>query len=190
MPRAPRIQYPDALYHVWTNGNRDCAIYRDADDREVHLGLIAHSTREDGWICRAYCQMTTHYHLLVQTPDANLDRAMHRLNSAYAHWFNKRHGYSGHLFKQRYGTELVLTDTYLLGLARYIVLNPVRARICRHPADWPWSSYRATAGLANAPAFLKDDWLLQVFGCGDVSEGRSRFRQFVDAGLGDGARHP
>ena len=189
MPRAPRVQYPNALYHVWTNGNRNCAVYRDADDREFQLALIANSTREDGWICHAYCQMTTHYHLLIQTPEANLDRAMHRLNSTHARWFNKRHGYSGHLFKRRYGAELVLDDSYLVGLARYIVLNPVRARMCRHPADWPWSSYRAMAGLATPPAFLDDTWLMGVFGSGDVSKGRRRFRQFVEDELSSGARH-
>jgi putative transposase len=182
MARPPRIQFADAIYHVWTNGNRDSAIYEDVDDREIHLGFIELSAREDGWICHAYCQMTTHYHLLVQTPDANLDGAMHRFNSAYAHWFNKRHGHSGHLFKRRYKAELVLSDSYLLEVARYIVLNPVRARICRDPRDWPWSSYRATAGLARAPAFLDNEWLVRVFG-GELAEARRRFRRFVDEGL-------
>ena len=188
MPRPPRIQFPDAIYHVWTNGNRDDVIYEDVDDRDVHFSLIAHSVREDGWLCHGYCQMTTHYHLLVQTPEANLDRAMHRLNSGYAHWFNKRHGHSGHLFKQRYSAELVRTDEYLREVSRYIVLNPVRARICRHPGDWPWSSFRATAGLARAPAFLDDEWLLRVFGK-DVPTGRRRFRRFVEDGLDPGAWH-
>jgi len=186
--RPARIQYPDAIYHVWTNGNRDCAIFDDVDDREVHLGFLDHVTREHGWSCYAYCQMTTHFHLLVQTPEPNLDRTMHRLNSGYAHWYNHRHGQSGHLFKRRYDAELVLTESYLLEVARYVVLNPVRARICRRPEEWPWSSYRANIGLAKAPAFLDNDWLASVFG-GDVSKGRSRFRRFVDDGLRTGARH-
>jgi putative transposase len=188
MARPPRILSDDAIYHVWTNGNRDCAIFHDVDDREVHLGFIDHAFREDGWICHAYCQMTTHYHLLVQTPDPNLDQAMHRLNSGYAHWFNKRHGYSGHLFKQRYDAEVVLTESYLLEVARYVVLNPVRARICRRPEEWPWSSYRAAIGLGKAPAFLDNDWLVSLFRAG-AEEGRRRFRQFVEDGLSEGARH-
>jgi REP element-mobilizing transposase RayT len=90
------------MYHVSTQGNRDCALYHDVDDREVFLSLAARAVELDGWICHAYCEMTTHYHLLIQTPKANLDKGMHRLNSAYAHWFNKRHGQTGHLFKRRY----------------------------------------------------------------------------------------
>ena len=189
MPRPPRVLYPDAMYHVWANGNRDCAIFEDADDREFLLALVKHCGGEDGWICHAYCQMTTHYHLLVQTPEPNLDRAMHRLNSSYAHWFNRRHDHSGHLFKRRYGCEPVERHEYLLELARYIVLNPVRARMCRHPGDWPWSSYRATVGLIDRPTFLDDDWLVRVFN-EDVSEGRRRFARFVDDGINGGARHP
>jgi REP-associated tyrosine transposase len=188
MGRAPRIQFPDAVYHVWTNGNRDCEIFKDVDDREIHLGFIDDGVREDGWICHAYCQMTTHYHLVVQTPEANLDRVMHRLNSAYAHWFNRRHGYSGHLFKQRYDAEAVLTEPYALEVARYVALNPVRARICRRAEEWPWSSYRANVGLAKAPAFLDNDWVVSLFGNG-VPEGRRRFRQFVEEAVSTGARH-
>ena len=188
MPRFPRIQFADAIYHVWTNGNRNSAIYSDFDDREGQLAFVGDAVCDDGWLCLAYCQMTTHYHLLVQTPGANLDRAMHRLNSGYAHWFNKRHGFSGHLFKRRYGAELVLSESYLLHVARYIVLNPVRARICRDPIDWPWSSYRAHIGTARPPAFLDTDWLGRVLAC-DVGRSRRRFRQFVESELGDGARH-
>ena len=188
MGRPPRVRYVDAIYHVWTTGNRNCAIFNDVDDREIHLGFIGHGVEKDGWVCHAYCQMTTHYHLLAQTPEANLDRAMHRLNSAYAHWFNKRHGYSGHLFKQRYDAELVLTESYMLEVARYVALNPVRARVCRHPEEWAWSSYRANIGKAKAPAFLDNDWLVSLFGRG-VREGRRRFRTFVEEGVSPGARH-
>jgi REP element-mobilizing transposase RayT len=188
MARHPRVLFAGAMYHVSIQGNRDCSIYVDVDDRETHLSLIADGVCEDGWICHAYCQMTTHYHLLVQTPEPNLDRAMHRLNSAYAHEFNRRHGYSGHLFKQRYSAKLVVDDLHLLEVARYVVLNPVEARMCRHPKDWPWSSYQATVGLAKTPSFLDNDWLVRVFD-EDVSKGRRRFVRFVDEGLTTGARH-
>lgn len=83
------------MHHVSIQGNRDCSLYDDVDDREVFLFMTARAVEQDGWICHAYCQMTTHYHLLVQTPEPNLDRGMHRLNSAYAHWFNKRHAHTG-----------------------------------------------------------------------------------------------
>jgi hypothetical protein len=71
MPRNPRVQFPGAIYHISTQGNRDCPIYDDVDDREVFLSLTARAVEQDGWICHAYCQMTTHYHLLVQTPEPN-----------------------------------------------------------------------------------------------------------------------
>jgi putative transposase len=182
MPRNPRVQFPGAIYHISTQGNRDCSLYDDVDDREVFLSLTARAVEQDGWICHAYCQMTTHYHLLVQTPEPNLDRGMHRLNSAYAHWFNKRHAYTGHLFKRRYNPAPVTGQEHLLEVVRYVVLNPVRARMCRHPAEWPWSSYGATAGLTKAPSFLDTTWTTQLFG-GDVETGRRRFVEFVENGM-------
>jgi REP element-mobilizing transposase RayT len=189
MGRLPRVFYAGGLYHVTAIGNRDCVIFEDVDDREMHLWLTEALVRDDGVVCHAYCQMTNHYHLLLQTPEPNLDRAMHRFNSAYAHWFNRKHGHSGHLFKQRYSARPVLTDAHLLEAARYVVLNPVRAKMVRHPKDWPWSSYQATAGLTAAPAFLDIDWLVQVFN-DDVVAGRRRFVRFVDDELANGDRHP
>jgi putative transposase len=182
MPRLPRVQFPGAMYHVSIQGNRDCSIYNDVDDREVFLSITARAVELDGWICHAYCEMTTHYHLLIQTPKANLDRGMHRLNSAYAHWFNKRHAHEGHLFKRRYSARPVVDQSHLLHVVRYVVLNPVRARMCRHPREWPWSSYAATAGLVKAPAFLDIRWTAELF-AGDVAKGRRRFVQFVEEGI-------
>ncbi len=126
--------------------------------------------------------MTTHYHLLIQTREANLDKGMQRLNSAYAHWFNKRHSYTGHLFKRRYNAAPVVGQAHLLWVVRYVVMNPVEARMCRHPAEWKWSSYSATAGLVPAPAFLDTTWTAELFG-GDVETGRRRFVEFVENGL-------
>jgi putative transposase len=171
------------MYHVSTQGNRDCALYHDVDDREVFLSLAARAVELDGWVCHAYCEMTTHYHLLIQTPKANLDKGMHRLNSAYAHWFNKRHGQTGHLFKRRYNAAQVVGQAHLLWVTRYIVVNPVEARMCRHPSEWAWSSYAATAGLTKAPPFLDTAWTVELFG-GDVRTGRRRFVSFVENGLG------
>jgi putative transposase len=182
MPRPPRIQFPGAIYHVSIQGNRDCSIYDDVDDREAFLLITARAVEQDDWICHGYCEMTTHYHLFVQTPEPNLDRGMHRLNSAYAHWFNKRHAHEGHLFKPRYSAKPVVDQSHLLEVVRYVVLNPVRARMCRHPREWPWSSYAATAGLVKAPSFLDTRWTAELFG-GDVEEGRRRFVQFVDEGI-------
>jgi len=108
--------------------------------------------------------MTNHYHLLVETPRPTLARGMRGLNGVYTQRFNRRHGRPGHLFQGRYTAVLVERESHLLELCRYVVLNPVRARMVRRPEDWPWSSYRATAGLAPEPAWLVTPWLLGHFG--------------------------
>jgi hypothetical protein len=106
---------------------------------------------------------------------------MQYLNARYAEWFNWRHGYSGHLFQGRFWSELVDSDEYLFEVARYIVLNPVRAGICRHPLDWPWSSYAATVGVAPSPAFLTYEWLLELFAT-DLRKARTAYAAFVSEG--------
>ena len=106
----------------------------------------------DGLLCHAYCLMENHYHLLVETPRANLDDAMQRLNGTYAMRFNRHHERTGHVFQGRYGAKLITDDDYALTVVRYIAANPVQAGLCAAPEEWPWSSYAATAGLASAPS--------------------------------------
>jgi len=101
------------------------------------LGLAQHL---DGLLCHAYCLMPNHYHLLVETPRANLDDAMQRLNGTYALRFNRHHERTGHLFQGRYGSTLITDDDYALTVVRYIAANPVQAGLCAGPEDWPWSS--------------------------------------------------
>src|SRR5205085_354946 len=125
------------------------------------------------WRCHTYCWMTNHFHLLLETPNADISGGMQRLNGMYAQWFNWRHGYEGHVFDRRFASVLVEGHAHLLELARYIVLNPVRAGLCRHPGEWRWSSYRATTGECDRPAFLQTAWLLSLF-----SENPKRARQF------------
>jgi REP-associated tyrosine transposase len=105
-------------------------------------------------VIHAYCLMTNHVHLLVETPHANLAHGMQRLLAHYAREHNVRAGRRGHLFERRYLDRLVETDEHLISTARYLARNPVEARLCAHPVDWLWSSYRATAGLARCPRFL------------------------------------
>jgi hypothetical protein len=123
--------------------------------------------------------MGTHYHLLVTTPHMNLDSGMHRLNSRYAQSFNHHHGQYGHLVKDRYYSGLVEADGHFLELFRYLALNPVKAGICRHPADWPWSSYGAAIGWARVPPFLDVERALRLFAL-DPAIGRERLRDFVE----------
>lgn len=108
--------------------------------------------------------MSNHYHLLVETPDGNLSKGMRQLNGAYTQRFNRTHERVGHVFQGRYKAILVQKETYLLELARYVVLNPVRARMVRAPEDWPWSSYRAMIGTLAAPDWLETRWIPGAFG--------------------------
>jgi putative transposase len=130
------------------------------------------------WRCHTFCLMPNHYHLLVETPAPNLSAGMQRLNGLYAQWFNDLYGCTGHAFERRFFSRLVESDYYLFRLARYIVLNPVRARMCEEAWSWKWSSYRALAGEALAPKFLTTDWLLQRF-APDRREAQESFRSYV-----------
>jgi len=127
--------------------------------------------------------MTNHYHLLIETPGANLSRGMHLLNGVYTQWFNRQHGRVGHLLQGRYKAILVEKESHLLELARYIVLNPVRAKMVRSVRDWPWSSYRATSSQTNIPEFLAIDWVLSQFDSDPASAVRA-YRRFVQQGRG------
>lgn len=117
----------------------------------MFLEVLSEVCERFNWECHAYCLMSNHYHLLIETPDANLSQGMRQLNGVYTQRFNRVHGRVGHVFQGRYKGILVEKDSYLLELARYIVLNPVRAGMVRSAKDWPWSSYRATCGQIKPP---------------------------------------
>jgi hypothetical protein len=108
---------------------------------------------------------------------------MQRLNSAFAQWFNRRRRRVGHLFQGRYHASMIEEEPHLLEVSRYVVLNPVRAGLCETPESWRWSSFRATAGLASAPAFLAAGAVLRHFGA-DEAQARARYRAFVHEGEG------
>lgn len=184
MSRPIRIEFGGALYHVTARGNRREAIYVDDTDRERFLAVLGGVVNDFNWVCHAWCLMTNHYHLLIETPDGNLSKGMRQLNGVYTQASNRRHGRVGHLFQGRYKAILVDNDSYLLELARYVVLNPVRARMVENPGDWSWSSYRAMTGQADRPAWLAVDGLLAAFGQRrlDAAKGYARF---VHAGMGD-----
>jgi REP element-mobilizing transposase RayT len=183
MTRPLRLEFPGALYHVTSRGNAREDIYLDDEDRKTFLAILAELVKRFNWLCHAYCLMGNHYHLVVETPDANLSAGMRQLNGLYTQRFNRRHNRVGHVFQGRYKAILVERDSYLLELCRYVVLNPVRARIVRDPARYPWSSYRATAGTGNRPPFLSVDWILSQFARTPTSA-RRRYADFVIAGTG------
>lgn len=184
MARQLRLEYPGAVYHVTSRGNARNAIYADHGDRESFLKALHSVVTRHHWLCHAYCLMGNHYHLLIETPAGNLSRGMRHLNGVYTQAYNKRHGLVGHLFQGRFKAILVEKDSYLLQLCRYIVQNPVAAHLTQTPGEWPWSSFRATAGLTSAPQWLTVDWILDQFG-ENIDEARTRYREFVGDGIMD-----
>lgn len=186
MARPLRIEFPGALYHVTTRGNARQDIFLDDEDRQRFLGVLTHVVARFHLLLHAYCLMDNHFHLVVETPDANLSKAMRQLNGVYTQAFNRRHGRVGHLLQGRFKAILVDRDSYLLELCRYVVLNPVRAKTTRKPDSYHWSSYRATAGLIPAPAFLAEDWVLSQFGRQRAAAQR-KYQAFVAEGIGHGS---
>lgn len=183
MARPLRIEFAGALYHLTSRGDRREAIFEDDADREAFLGVLAEVVERYHWICHAFCLMTNHYHLVVETMDGNLSQGMRQLNGVYTQASNRRHSRLGHLFQGRFKGILVDKDAYLLELSRYVVLNPVRARMVGLPEQWPWSSYRALLGEAPVPSWLAVDGLLSQFGS-DRAEARQHYRRFVLDGMG------
>jgi REP element-mobilizing transposase RayT len=154
MGRPPRLQVAGAVYHITCNGARDVMLYRDEDDRRIWFHILAIALSRADMICHSYCQMGTHFHLVLETREPNIALGMQRLNWLYSLTFNKKYGTRGHLFEARYGAKLIQSESHLLNTISYIARNPVEAGLCRSPLDWPWSSYRATVGLAEPPPFL------------------------------------
>jgi putative transposase len=183
MTRPLRIEFAGALYHVTSRGDRRGEIYRDESDRIAWLAVLAETCYRYNFVVHSFCQMTNHYHLLVETIDGGLGQGMRQLNGAYSQYFNQRHRLVGHVFQGRYKAILVQKESYLLELARYVVLNPVRAGIVTAPELWRWSSQRYFQNGEEPPTWLETDWLLAHFG-NDRVRAVSAYMEFVARGVG------
>ncbi|MEK6777678.1 MAG: transposase [bacterium] len=183
MARPLRIEYPGAVYHVTSRGNDKKPVFKDDQDRNNFLHALQHVNKRYHWLCHAYCLMTNHYHLLIETPDGNLSIGMRQLNGLYTQRFNKWHGKTGHIFQGRYKAILIQKDSHLLEVCRYVVLNPVRAKMVAKPEDYAFSSYLATAGRVKPHPCLTTDWVLSQFD-GKRGEAGKGYRQFVSLGVG------
>jgi putative transposase len=159
MSRPLRLEFPGAIYHVTSRGDRREPIYRDDQDRAAHLEVLAQALQRFDAQVLAYCLMGNHYHLVLHTRAANLSRLMRHLNGVYTQRFNRRHGLVGHLFQGRFKAILVDRDAYLLTLCRYVERNPVASGLVSKAADWSWSSGRAHLGLVPTPSWLDTDGL-------------------------------
>ncbi len=178
MARPLRIEFPNATYHVTSRGNERRDIFYSDADREHFLMLLGRAVRRFGWSVTAWVLMTNHFHLVVQTPQPNLSRGMQWLNGTYAAWFNARHQRVGHLFQGRFKAVLLEKERYFTNVLRYVVLNPVRARIVARPEEYYWSSYRGTAGIDQPHDWMDLDAVLAAFGqSSDIAQ--ISYRQFV-----------
>jgi putative transposase len=180
MPRPARDANPGDYFHVCTRGNNRCDIYTDDEERQLFLTLLDRCRIKHNWRIYAWCLMTTHYHLVLATPDGGLSEGMCRLNGGFAQWWNKRRGREDHLFGKRFASTKVTSDAHLLVAIRYVLRNPVKAGMCDDPAGWRWSSYRASVGLDRAPPLLALGELLGLFGV-EPGPAASSLRGFVES---------
>jgi len=183
MSRPLRLEFSGALYHVTSRGNERKAIYIQENDFELFLNILSDVCEKFNWAIHAYCLMTNHYHLLIETPDANLSKGMRQLNGVFTQSINRKHQRVGHLFHGRFKAILVDKDAYLLELTRYIVLNPVRARMVDSPSEWLWSSFHHMVRREMSPPWLATDALLQLFSS-NRKQAICEYKKFVDEGVG------
>lgn len=185
MARPLRIELSGGIYHVTSRGDGREDIFLSDQDRIAWLEVFGQTCERFNWVCHAWCQMTNHYHLLVETPEANLAQGMRQLNGVYTQRFNRNHERVGHVFQGRYKAIIVERDSYLMELARYVVLNPLRAHMVKRLEDWQWSSYLATCCQVPTQGWLQTDWVLAQFG--ELrSSAIEKYVQFVH----EGARLP
>jgi REP element-mobilizing transposase RayT len=177
------LEFSGALYHVTSRGDGREDIFVDEEDRSGFLALLGTICTRFHWRIHAYCLMTNHYHLMVETVEATLSRGMRQLNGVYTQRFNRRHGRVGHVFQGRFKAILVQKESYLRELCRYVVLNPVRAGLVQDPGHWPWSSYQAVIGQEAAPGWLAVDEVLTGFGR-QQRRAIETYRRFVQEGIG------
>jgi len=183
LARPLRVEYPKAFYHIIQRGNERGKIFTSDSDRERFLNYLEDLNIRYRIIFHTYCLMDNHYHLLIETPEANLIKAMHSLSTSYTTYFNKRNKRSGHLFQGRYKSILIQADEYLHHLSRYIHLNPVRANLVRDPEEYRWSSYGFFISKVKTPTWLKTDFILCCFDK-DTQKARALYKHFVLEGIG------
>lgn len=186
MPRKERIEYAGAMYHVMDRGDRLEAIFQDDRDREIFLKTLGQMCERTGWRIHSYVLMGNHYHLLLETPEANLCAGMKWFQGTYTIRHNARHKLRGHLFQGRYKAVLVDGEdgTYFRTVSDYIHLNPVRAALIPEGDDlvnYLWSSFPALVGESdNPPSWLTAEWVLGEYSQSDTARGRREYREAME----------
>ena len=178
MSRPLRIEYSGAWYHVMNRGRRGEDIFSDREDYQLFLALLQETSEMFDVKISAYCLMPNHYHLLIQTPAANLSRAMRHINGVYTQRYNRRKNIDGQLFRGRYKCVLVEEDSHLLEVLRYIHRNPLRANLCQFAGDYPWSSHPGYLSGAKKWRWLHKEFLLGMFSK-QQNQARAQYKKFV-----------
>ncbi len=181
MPRKKHKWYPGAKLHVIARGNRRNDIFRDRTDYELYLNYLQEAIEyyDNRYHIIAYTLMTNHVHLEVETEDRDISDFIKRVHSRYAWNFNKKYNYIGHLFQDRYRSELIENDNYVLESSRYIHLNPVRARMVEHPAEYEWSSYSMYIGKEKEK-IIESEKLLFYF---NKENCRELYKSYVESAM-------
>lgn len=179
MSRPLRIEYPGAWYHVMNRGTGRRWIFKRDYHYDYFLSLLSDVTERYSAEVHAYCLMGDHYHLMLRTPEADLQRMMRHVNGVYTQYFNRKERTDGALFRGRYKAIIVDAQSYGLTLSRYIHRNPVEAGIVRRLAGYRWSSYPAYIGKVATPKWLFTDEILGAMG---KRQAKSRYKDYVSKG--------
>jgi putative transposase len=185
MARRPRLLLKGASYHVMARGNRRGKIFRSDADRLNFLERLSQACEKYHVRWRTFVIMNTHYHMIAETPYANLSEVMQFVNGTFTQDWNRRHKTTGHVFEGRFHSVLIETGQYMRNVYRYIALNPVEAGYVDSPTAWPWSGHRAVAGLVRAPEFLDLDNLEVSFGGSTKAEAQRYYREFIRVSADD-----
>ncbi|MGA1865380.1 MAG: REP-associated tyrosine transposase [bacterium] len=183
MARPLRIEYEGAFYHITARGDEGREIYQSRSDYDRFKGFLKEARDKYSCIVHCYVLMRNHYHLLLETPKANLSKIMHSINSSYTTYFNNSKNQNGHMFQGRYKACLVEPDSYLLELSRYVHLNPVRAEIAERPEDYPYSSYRSYIQKDREDLVYRN-LIWEMIAKGKQKDGVNRYKEFVDSTKG------
>jgi REP element-mobilizing transposase RayT len=184
--RPPRDEAAGAIHHVIPCGNGDRRIVRDDRDRFAYVTRFAAVSRDLGWLAYATCLLDTHHHAVVETPEPNLGPGLRRLVGGHSRWVNVRYGRTGSVFMPHCWSRRIQDNAWLFRACLYVVLNPVAAGVCDHPAEWPWCSYRTTAEGDPERYAPGEERLLSMFGS-TPGEARQCYAQVVQAAA-DGIR--
>jgi REP element-mobilizing transposase RayT len=188
MARPIRIEYPGAIYHVICRGNNRQGIYRDDEDRRRYLEKLSYYCQDKKVDLLAYCLMSNHVHLLLETPQGNLSKMMQAFQTSYTIYSNKRHGRTGHVFEQRYKAMLVEKDNYLLQVSRYIHLNGMSAKLAERAQDYRWCSYGSYLKGNGIPGLKTDTVLGQLNG--SKTRQLQQYQEYVEGGQKERLKNP